>query len=248
MAKGAVWMVLFKFTERGLGLISTIILARLLLPADFGLIAMAVSIIAVLELLNSFGFDTVLIQNPDANRSHYDTAWTFNVIFGTASSLILFLLASPAAAFYDEPRLEMVIDFLAIGTFIQGLGNVGVVAFRKELEFNKEFKFLVAKKLISFCITVPLAFILKNYWALVIGMLAGKSAGMALSYLVHPYRPRFSLAARHELFQFSKWLLLNNLLFFLRFRSAHFIIGKTAGTHALGLYTIAYEISNLPTD
>ena len=240
-------MVLYKFAERGLGLISTIILARLLVPSDFGLIAMAMSIIALLELLYSFGFDMALIQNPDAGRKHYDTAWTFNVILGTISALILLVIAGPSAAFYDEPRLEIVIYFLAIGTFVQGLGNIGVVRFRKDMEFNKEFKFLAAKKLIAFSVTVPLAFILESYWALVIGMLTGKSAGMVLSYLVHPYRPRFSLAARQELFQFSKWLLLNNLLFFLRFRSAHFIIGKTAGINSLGLYTVAYEISNLPT-
>ncbi len=247
MAKGAAWMVLFKLIERGLGLISTIILARLLIPDDFGLIAMAISIIATLEMLNSFSFDMALIQNPDANRNHYDTAWTFNVILATTSSLILLLLAAPAAVFYDEPRLEMVIYFLAVGAFIQGLQNIGIVHFRKELEFNKEFKFLLAKKLVSFCVTVPLAFILGNYWALVIGMLTGKSVGTIYSYLIHPYRPRFSLTARHELFHFSKWLLVNNLLSFLRFRSAHFIIGKTSGTHSLGLYTIAYEISNLPT-
>ncbi len=247
IAKGAIWMVLFKLIERSIGLISTIILARLLFPADFGLIAMAMSIIAVLELLGAFGFDMALIQKSDTTRSHFDTAWSFNIILALVSAVILLLLAYPAAVFYEEPRLEIVIYFLAAGTFIAGFQNIGVVYFRKELEFNKEFQFLLGKKLASFCVTIPLAFILQSYWALVFGILAGKIGSVLLSYYVHNYRPRFDLSARSELFHFSKWLLLNNILYFIKLRSADFIIGKTSGSHSLGLYSIAFEISNLPT-
>ena len=247
IAKGAAWMVLFKFTERGLGLISTIILARLLVPLDFGVVAMAVSVIAVLELMGAFSFDVALIQNANAGRDHYDTAWTFNLLFALISALLLIVLALPMAHFYTEPRLENVMYWLALGMAVQGFENIGVVAFRKDMRFDKEFKFLFGKKIISFAVTVPLAFILQNYWALVIGTLTGRAAGTILSYMVHEYRPRFSLAARSELFHFSKWMLLNNISIFLRFRSADFIVGRFAGPHALGLFSVAYEISNLPT-
>lgn len=247
ISKGAVWMVLFKLAERSLGIISTIILARLLIPEDFGLIAMAMSIIAILELMGAFGFDMALIQNQKATRHQYDTAWTFNVLFALLSALLLLLLAYPATLFYEEPRLHTVIYFLAFGTFISGFENIGVVAFRKDLEFNKEFRFLIGKKLMSFMVTVPLAFILQNYWALVFGILAGKVGSVLLSYYVHSYRPRFDLSSRHELFHFSKWILINNILLFFRLHSADFIIGRVAGPHPLGLYTVAFEISNLPT-
>lgn len=247
IAKGAAWMVLFKFTERGLGLISTIILARLLVPQDFGVVAMAMSVIAVLELMGAFSFDLALIQNAKAGRDHYDTAWTFNLLFALISALLLVLLALPMADFYVEPRLEFVMYWLALGMAIQGFENIGVVAFRKDMRFDKEFKFLFGKKIISFAVTVPLAFILHNYWALVIGTLTGRVAGTVLSFIVHEYRPRFSLAARSELFHFSKWMLFNNLAQFLRYRSADFIVGRFGGPHGLGLFSVAYEISNLPT-
>lgn len=247
MAKGAVWTVLLRITRRVIGLVSTVILARLLVPEDFGLVAMAMSIIAVLELLSAFSFDVALIQNQDARREHYDTAWTFNVIFLVCSALILLLLAEPAARFYEEPRLEAVMYLLALGTFIQGLENIGVVAFQKELEFNKEFTFTLAKATAGFIVTVSLAFVFHNYWALVAGTLFSKFTGVAVSYLIHPFRPRFSLAARHDLFHFSKWLLLNNILFFLNARSSDFIIAKIAGPHALGLFNVGYEISTLPS-
>jgi len=247
MATGALWMVFFKLTERSLGLISTVILARLLIPKDFGLVAMATSIIAVLELLSAFSFDIALIHKQEATRHHYDTAWTFNVSFGALSAVILLALANPAAGFYNESRLESVMYVLALGSLVQGFENIGVIAFRKDLEFRKDFYFLLSKKLVSFSVTLPLAFIFRNYWALIAGMLAGRTTGVLISYYVHPYRPRLSLKARHELLHFSKWLFFNNIITFLNFRAPDFIIGKISGARALGLYNIAHEISNLPT-
>lgn len=247
IAKGAAWMVLFKFIERGLGLISTIILARLLVPHDFGLVAMAMSMIAILELMGAFSFDVALIQNPNAGRDQFDTAWTFNLLFAMVSALLLIILAFPAAHFYAEPRLEEVMYWLALSMAIQGFENIGIIAFRKDMRFDKEFKFLFGKKIAGFAVTVPLAFILHNYWALVIGTLSSRAAGTLLSYVVHEYRPRFSLAARSALFHFSKWLLLNNIAVFLRYRSTDLIVGRFGGPHALGLFSVAYEISNLPT-
>ena len=87
MASGAAWMVLFKLMERSLGLISTLILVRLLDPKDFGIVAMAMSFIVMAELLTNFGFDTALIQNQRAEPHLYHTAWTCNVLFGLGSSL-----------------------------------------------------------------------------------------------------------------------------------------------------------------
>jgi O-antigen/teichoic acid export membrane protein len=247
MARGAAWMLLFKLMERGLGTISTVILARLLIPADFGLIAMAMAIVSLLELVGSFSFDIALIQHPSAERRHYDTAWTFNILFGLGSFCVLSLLAIPASHFYTEPRLENVMYVLGFISLTQGFENIGVVAFRKEMDFRKEFRFLLGKKIAAFIVTVTLALLFSNYWALVLGTLAGRLAGVLLSYYAHPYRPKFSLAGYHDLFHFSKWLLVNNIMFFLQNRSADFIIGKIAGPHALGIFSVAFEIANLPS-
>ena len=247
LAMGAAWMLGFKLTERSLGIISTIILARLLVPSDFGLVAMGMSIVAILELLGAFSFDMALIQNQSAEKRHYDTAWTFNVLLGVVSALVLIALAKPAAVFYEEPRLHAMMYVLACVAAAGGLENIGVVAFRKELNFKKEFQFLLGKKIAAFAVTIPLAFILRNYWALVVGILVGKVVGVALSFWVHPYRPGLSLAAWQQLVHFSKWLLVNNILGFLNYRAVDLIIGKFTGPRALGLYTLAYEISNLPT-
>ncbi|GAB3433962.1 lipopolysaccharide biosynthesis protein [Massilia solisilvae] len=246
IAKGAAWMVLFKLVDRGIGVVSTVVLARLLLPADFGLVAMAMTLIGALQLLVAFSFDVALIQNPDAGRDEFDTAWTFNVLFAAACGVVLALLAPMAAVFYNEPRLAAVIYSLAIGFVLQGFSNIGPVSFRREMRFDREFKFLLGKRMAT-CVTIPLAFYLHNYWALVIGQLTGTVLSVWLSYSVSDYRPRFSLRAKVDLFHKSKWLMVNNLFQFLNNRAGQFILGRYAGAQALGVYSIASEISSLPT-
>lgn len=247
MAAGMAWMSLLRIGIKLLGLISTVVLARLLTPADFGLVAMATSVIAGLELFRAFNFDVPLIQMKNPGRSAYDTAWTLDILLGFVLGLALLLIAFPAARFYGEPRLTHVMQALALGTLISGFENIGVVAFRKELTFRREFSLRIAQKVCSLMITLPLAFALRSYWALVIGMVGGNLLGVAVSYAVHEYRPRFSLAAMHDLLSFSKWLLLNNVLWFLRDRLPDYVLGRLAGAGALGLFSISYEISNLPT-
>ena len=247
IAKGAAWMVLFKVAGQLLGLISTVVLARLLEPAEFGVVAMAMSLIALLELMRNFNFDVMLIQKQDADSNHYNTAWTFNVILGFLVALLLTVLAGPTAKFYSEPGLVGVIYVLAVGTAVQGFENIGTVNFRKEMRFDREFRFLMLRRLSGFIVTIPLAIILRNYWALVIGMLTMRLTSVVSSYLMSDYRPWFSMKARGELFSFSVWLFLLNILQFSWVRSADFIIGRIAGARMLGIFSISYQLSNLPT-
>ncbi len=247
MAKGAVWMVLFKLVERSLGVVSTLILARLLVPADFGVVAMATAFVAMAELLGAFGFDVALIHDQKASEAEYNTAWTCNVLLGCAIAGLMAALAFPIADFYRHPEVAWVVLALAFGPLISAAENIGVVAFRKELDFRREFKFQVSRKIVGVLIVVPLAFWLRSYWALVIGMLFSKLAGTTISYLMHPYRPRPTLVRWRHLFGYSRWLLLYNLVNFARERGTDFCIGRLAGAPALGTYSIAYELANLPT-
>ncbi|MGH0038578.1 MAG: lipopolysaccharide biosynthesis protein [Myxococcota bacterium] len=247
VARGAAWMVVARLLDRGLGLISTLILARLLTPDDFGLIAMAMSVVALLDLLRAFGFDVVLIQHPDPTREHYDTAWTFNIGVCAAVAAVLAALAYPASIFFDEADLTAVMLLLALSPLISSLRNIGIVDFRKKLEFDREFRFMFFARLSRFVVTIPLAFWLRNHWALVAGMLSGRAFEVVLSYVMHPYRPRPSLAVWRELYHFSKWLVIKNMVQLLTQRSADFVIGRIAGIRALGLFNVSYEIAYLPS-
>ncbi|MGH8264679.1 MAG: oligosaccharide flippase family protein, partial [Steroidobacteraceae bacterium] len=247
MLAGASWMVLYKLFDRSLGLISTIILARLLVPQDFGIVAMAASVIALLELLSAFGLDISLIQRSETTHEHFHAAWTLNLLAGFGVALLLLASAWPISIFYREPRLLAVICALAAGTVIQGLENVGTVNFRKDLEFSREFRFLALKRTLPFLVTVPLAYWLRSYWALIAGLLAGRIGGVIVSYALHPFRPRLSVTKIGELMHFSKWMLLHNLIAFLKDRSSSFVIGRLSGFANLGLFSLAAEIASLPS-
>lgn len=247
MASGAAWMVLAKFVERGLGVVSTLVLARLLVPADFGLLAVATAIIAVLELLTGFGFDLALIREQRATRGHFDTAWTLNVLIGLSIGALMLALAIPAAQFFSDTRLTAILVALSALPLLSGLENIGVVVFRKELDFKREFVFLSAKKLMMILTAVPIAWAVGNYWALVAGMVVGRLAATSLSYWMHPFRPRWAFSHARELIGFSKWMFAVNVVNFVKVRYADFVVGRIAGTDALGLYSIGAEIASLPT-
>ena len=246
VAHGAAWMMLYRLVDRSFGLISTMVLARLLVPADFGIVAMATSLIALLELFYAFGLDVALIQRVNATRVHFDTVWTLNVAAGVAIAMCLVILAWPLSHFYHEPRLVKLVCVLALGSAVQGFENVGVVYFRKEMNFDREFRFLAAKRLITFCVSVTLALALRSYWSLALSMTLGRITGVAMSYRMHPYRPRFSLAALRELMHFSKWVFAQNLFFLLKERSCDFIVGRIAGPYSLGILSVSMEIAKMP--
>jgi O-antigen/teichoic acid export membrane protein len=239
-------MVMLRFVLRGIGLASTIVLARLLVPGDFGLVAVATSFVALLEALSEFSFDMALIRHQNADRRHYDTAWTLAILRGVLTGLVVFAVAAPVARWFDEPRLTDVLYVFAALAVLTGFENVGVVQFRKELRFDQEFKLAMVGRIGSFLVTIALAFWLRNYWALVAGIIAGRLLGLVAGYVMQPFRPRLSLAVWRDLIGFSKWMLLGGILNFVTTRIDTFIIGKVAGVQVTGLYQIAYEISNLP--
>lgn len=247
VALGAIWMVAMRLAIRFIGLISTLILIRLLDPHDFGIVAMVTAVVAAVETMRQFGFEVALIQDKEAGIDEYNTVWTMEIILASLAALVIVLVAKPAALFYEESEIVPLFYVIAAANMIYGFLNVGVVDFRKNLEFDREFRFLVSVKIIGFFVTVGLAYALRSFWALVIGIATTKIAGVILSYVLHPYRPRLSLRALGKLFNFSKWMFLNNVSILTRLRGPDFVIGKLAGTSGLGVFSLAFEISNLPT-
>ena len=165
IAVGIAWMTTSRATVRVLGLVSTVVLARLLVPADFGLVAMATAVAAGLELLTLFGFDHALVQRREISREHYDSAWTLNLLLGVGLAIALAAVAVPVAAFYSEPRLQAVMYVLSAKYVIDNTTNPGVVDFRRNINFRPEFVMQVGPKLAGVLVTIPLAFWLRDYRA-----------------------------------------------------------------------------------
>lgn len=247
VARGTAWTLSFRLFERVVGIASTLVLVRVLSPEDFGIVAMAMTLIAFLEILTIAEFSSAIIQHPSPSRDYYDTAFTLSLLFGVISTVAMLVIAKPIAEFYREPRLAPVIMALSVLPLLDGLFNMGCVDFRKYMQFRKDFIYMTGRKLSGVLVVVPLAFAFRSYWALVGGIIAGRLAGMILSYFLHPFRPRLSVGSAPPLFRFARWVILNNGLTYLSTRGAHLIIGRVGGAGSLGTYTVAYEMASLPT-
>jgi lipopolysaccharide exporter len=242
--KGVAWMMAFRVFDRVAGIVSILVLARLLLPEHFGVVALATGVVAFIELLSSLGLDTILIQKRDPTRDHYDTAWTIQLCIALVCALLLCAAAAPAGVFFREPRLEPVIYALALGLAFDGLVNIRIVDFRREMRFDKEFIFMGVRRMVAVIVTVAAAFILRNEWALAIGLVSSRATGLVLSYVMRPAMPRLTLSMRRELLGHSTWLFLSNIVLFVRQRAAEFVLGRTSGATSVGLYLLASDLAN----
>ncbi len=246
MMGGAAWMVSARMVMRLSGLINVIIVARLLPPADFGVVGLTVAFIGAFEAMSDMSLNAAIIRHPDPKRAHYDTVFTLMTLRGIILAGIALLAAEPMAAFYGDERLVTVAYALAAQQILFALVNPGVADFQRDFNFRRDFAFLAIRKLASTiaCVTVALT-LWPDYRALVTGLIAGTVATLIASYVLSPYRPRPSLAAFSEIFGFSKWMVATNLLKFAQQRLDTFILGKTLGLTALGFYAIALELANL---
>src|SRR5579872_3725969 len=211
MVKGSAWVIGVRWAVRFLGLISTIVLARLLVPADFGIVTIAMIILGTVEVFAQTGQHLAIIRHPNPTREHYDTAWTIFIMLYSSLALIIFLCAPLTVIYFHEPRALLVVRILALKTFIAGFENVGIVDFQKYLEFHKQFLYRVLPSVVSFFVTLAAAFALRNYWALVIGILTQEFTGFVLSYVLSPFRPRLGLSKVRELWSFSLWTFVRSI-------------------------------------
>jgi O-antigen/teichoic acid export membrane protein len=246
LVKGAAWMTLARIVVNALGFISTIWLARLLMPADFGLVAIATAIGLITAAITDLSMAQALIQHEAPEEEHFHTAWTLN--FGRAFLLAAMLAgaAYPAAALYADDRLINVILALAIAAFIGGLQNPKLVMLQRQLVFWQEFVLNVADKLAGFIVSILLAILLRSYWALVAGLIASQVVRTALSYGLYRYRPRFTLSRHRDLLSFSVWLTLSNAIQQMSWRSDPLLVGALLPASQVGIYSLSDRLASLP--
>ena len=247
VARGTGLMVLLRLSDRAIGLVSLAVLTRLLAPSDFGAVAIATAVLAMVEAFGQFGLDLALIRGQNRDRSAYDSAWTINLGIGLIVAAILAGLAIPAPAFFDDARLAPIFLWLALSVAIGGFENIGIVAFRKELAFDREFRFLLSGRVLGTAVAVAGAVVWGDYRALVVGVVARRVASVALSYAMHPFRPRLSLAGLGSLMQFSAWVMVQTILATINHRLPALLIGRWIGTSQVAFFTVAYEVATLAT-
>jgi len=247
--RSGAWVFAIRIASQGFSFVRLIIIARILAPDDFGLFGIAMLAMATLSTFTATGFSSALIQKKGRIEDYLNTAWTVTILRGAAIFTILFFAAPYVATFFNAPETTNILRVIGISTLLGGFANIGVVYFEKELEYNKQFFYELSSMVADFVVVVSTALILRSVWALVFGLLASSIVKVIVSYRIHPYRPRFSLdlGKAKELFAFGKWILGSAVVVFLFSQGDDGFVGKLLGVASLGLYRMAYQISNTPT-
>ena len=248
VVRGGIWVFTLRIFDRSLGLIRIVILARLLAPEDFGLFGIVVLAMSTPEAFSQTGIGDAIVQKKGDIKSYLNTGWTIQIIRGAALVAILFACAPLVASFFQESKATLILQVLAASVFLNGLQNIGIVYFRKELQFHKLFIYQLSGTLADLGVAITAALLLRSVWALAFGLLARSLMICILSYVIHPYRPRlrFEFNKAKELYSFGRWIFLNHILFFLVVCGDDILAGKLLGTAALGFYQMAYRLSNMP--
>jgi len=248
MVKGIIWSFGSRITQTIFYISKLIIVARILYPKDLGLFGIALLVIGILESFFQMGFNQVLIHKKDEIKDYIDSAWTLSIIRGLILFIILFFTAPFFAIIFNEAKSLIIIQIMGLTILFDAFKNISVVYFHKELNFKIQFIYFLSGILADFCITVVLIIIFANIWALILGMVIGKLVFMIISYLIAPYTPHFdyNLKKGKELFEFTKWVMMSNILIFLLIHGDDLIVSLILGTTALGFYQIAYNISSVP--
>jgi len=245
-AHGFAWIFAWRMATRFMGLGSTLILVRLLAPAEFGIVAIAMSFIQSIDQFSQIGVEEALIRMPAPGRRTYDTAFTMIVLRCALIAVIAAGAAWPVAVFFNEPRLAPIMLAIAGVTMIAGFENVGVQDFRREMRFDQEFTFQAVPRFAGIIATIFVALVWRDYWALIIGTAVTRMFRVAMSYVMHSFRPRLSLVAWRDLIGFSLWTWAICVARVLRDQPSTFIIGRALGPARLGMLAIGSEIGLLP--
>ncbi len=245
-ARGASWVVAWRMATRTLGLLSTLVLVRLLAPSDFGLVALASSFSVSIEAFSWIGIEEGVIRHKHPTDALMDTAFTLSVLRGLIIFALISALARPAAGFFGEPRLAEVLVALGLTVFIENFINVGTIEFRRDFTFHREFQLFLVPRILSILVAIGSAAVFHSYWALLAAIVSHQLFRVLLSYVMHPYRPRFRLPEWRQMASYSAWNSVIAGAGALRDRVDTMMVGRALSAGAVGFYALGYEIASLP--
>lgn len=246
---GGSWAFSLNIANRTVTILKLIILANLLAPVEFGLFGIGVLVLSTLSQLSQLGLDRALIQRREGNIDEFlDTVWVLRIARGVILFGVGFIAAPLIADWFGESGATNLIRVLVITALIVGVENPATTYFEKDLQFHRKFALKFPGTLISMIVAIAFATIYGSVWALVAGRIAGDLIRTISSYLLHPYRPRpdFDKQRAVELVNFGKWIAGSSILTYAITTADDVFVGWFFGASPLGLYQMAFRLSNAP--
>jgi O-antigen/teichoic acid export membrane protein len=246
--RGAAWAYGAYLGARAAALVATAILARLLDPSDFGLVALALVFITFADTISDLGLgDALVISSDEDEAERADTAFVLLTATGLGLTLLTVAVAPFAARFFDEPRLTPMMMVLGLNFVLRALGGTHFALAQRRIDFRSRTGAEVADAVVRGATGIALALAGLGAWSLVIGYLAGSLAMTIVLWALVPWRPRLGKPGRHtrSMLSFGGRITAVGVLFAVMQQVDYVFVGRVLGTAALGLYTIAYRLPEL---
>jgi O-antigen/teichoic acid export membrane protein len=248
-AIGASWIGALKIFSRGISILRTVILARILSPSQFGVFGIATLALSMIETLTETGINVVLVQKKESIEEYINTAWIISIARGFVIFLVIFLSAGFVSNFFKSKEAYQLLLLVSFVPLIRGFINPAIAKFQKELKFQKEFYYRLSILLVEAIISLILVIITKNTISLVWGLIGGAVFEVMISFIVVRPIPvlKFNKVIFREIISRSKWITSSGIFGYLFANGDNIVVGKALGTSSLGIYDMAYTIALLPT-
>ncbi|TFG50309.1 MAG: hypothetical protein E4H40_01575 [Candidatus Brocadiia bacterium] len=236
---------------RSVRFIKSMLLARILAPDQIGLMALVWSFSMAFEALTEVGVKQSIIQNKQGAHADYlNVAWWMQMVRGLCLFGIAVFLAPWVSSFYEYPELLNLLRVSFIAIVLNGLVSPRIYVLEKEYQFGRAVLLIQGSAILSAIITICLALVMRNVWALVIGCVIEKAFLAVFSFLLVPFLPRFRFDRKSlsELLKFSRGIVGLPILTAISFQAPTLILGKVISSYQLGLYSLASLLSYIPTD
>jgi O-antigen/teichoic acid export membrane protein len=247
-AKGVVWRLASFSFNKVLSFVTTIILARLLVPADFGIVAIAHFVLNSMELVGAWGMDAALIKENKKINETKNAVFFASIFISFSVFLISFIISPFASSFFNSPASLWIIRAMAFASFIKSFHTVPSAMINKELMFKQAALAGWISAVLRTGFIILLAFKGFGPWSLVYGNLLGSVLDVIIAFVLFPFKPSFNFdfSVLKGVFSFGGHMFLATVIIFLINQGDSAFIGKFLGATMLGFYTLAYNLSNLP--
>lgn len=245
--RGVPWTIVSYGVSKLVNLVTTIVLARLLAPADFGLLALANLALNLLGFVKDLGLGGTLIVRHDLDRRAVGTVLTLLVVVSALLGALMAAVAPLLADFFNEPRLTGVLAVMSSLMLISGFSSFYEVILQRELEFKRRFAALIVQSVVVAGLAIPLAALGAGVWSLVVGQIAALLVFGIVCFALSPYRvrPAFDRTQVRELFAFGSGFLLQNVALFARQNADYVAVGRAFGAASVGFYSMAWRLADL---
>lgn len=245
--RGTIWGYLSFASGKLLNFVATLVLARLLLPEQFGLVAYCTVVIQYLDIINTAGINSALIARKDKLESAANAAFLINIFMGVAVFAFAWVLAPTVAEFFHEEQLVGMFRLTALVLPIDVLGLVPDALLQRNLRFREKLIPDISRNITKGLVSILLAYLGFGYWSLIWGQIAGTLISVILSWLLVSWRPNwvFEWETTREMLTYGGHIIMVGIAGSLRSNVDYIIVGRYLGATVLGIYTMAYRIPEL---